>query len=84
MRAQRIFGAKLGELQDPLMEVDVVTRTPLQNAVVVSHNMSHHMTLVAFVEWSEKCPNSYVLNSVREESHSLLALLHIEESGRSI
>ncbi|EIE18373.1 PRENYLCYSTEINE methylesterase [Coccomyxa subellipsoidea C-169] len=34
MRAQRIFGAKLGELQDPLMEVDIMTRTPLQNAVV--------------------------------------------------
>ncbi|KAK9918580.1 hypothetical protein WJX75_005121 [Coccomyxa subellipsoidea] len=34
MRAQRIFGAKLGELQDPLMEADdMEMRTALQNAL---------------------------------------------------
>lgn len=36
MRAKRIFGAKLDELQDPLMEEDHVLRTPLQNALIVS------------------------------------------------
>lgn len=36
MRAQRIFGAKLGELQDPLMDIDdAEIRTALQNALAV-------------------------------------------------
>lgn len=35
MRAKRIFGAKLDELQDPLVEEDRVLRTPLQNALIV-------------------------------------------------